>query len=41
MIINTQAFNTTMNEEKNAPGRSGNEAARIIYTKRKDGGDGV
>jgi type III restriction enzyme len=34
MIINTQAFNTTLNEDKNAPGRSGNEAARIIYTKR-------
>ena len=38
MIINTQAFNTTMNEEKNAPGRSGNEAARIIYTKRDEFG---
>lgn len=36
MIINTQAFNTTMNEEKNSPGRNGNEAARIIYTKRDD-----
>ena len=38
MIINTQAFNTTMNEEKNAPGRRGNEAARIIYTKRDEFG---
>jgi type III restriction enzyme len=38
MIINTQAFNTTMNEDKNAPGRSGNEAARIIYTKRDEFG---
>ncbi len=36
MIINTQAFNTTMNEEKNIEGRSGNEAARIIYTKRDE-----
>ena len=38
MIINTQAFNTTMNEDKNVPGRSGNEAARIIYTPRDDFG---
>ena len=38
MIINTQAFNTTMNEEKNVQGRSGNEAARIIYTKRDEFG---
>ena len=38
MIINTQAFNTTLNEDKNAPGRSGNEAARIIYTKRDEFG---
>lgn len=36
MIINTQAFNTTMNEEKNTEGRSGNEAARIIYSKRDE-----
>ena len=36
MIINTQAFNTTMNEDKNVEGRSGNEAARIIYTKRDE-----
>lgn len=34
MIINTQAFNTTMNEDKNVEGRGGNEAARIIYTPR-------
>lgn len=34
MIINTQAFNTTMNEEKNVEGRKGNEVARIIYSKR-------
>ena len=38
MIINTQAFNTTLNEEKNVEGRSGNEAARIIYTKRDEFG---
>ncbi|WP_061212647.1 type III restriction-modification system endonuclease [Syntrophomonas wolfei] len=38
MIINTQAFNTTMNENKNVEGRSGNEAARIIYTKRDEFG---
>ena len=38
MIINTQAFNTTMNEEKSIEGRSGNEAARIIYTKRDEFG---
>ena len=34
MIINMQAFNTTMNEDKNIEGRGGNEAARIIYTPR-------
>lgn len=38
MIINTQAFNTTMNEDKNVEGRKGNEAARIIYTKRDEFG---
>ncbi|MDR0938113.1 MAG: DEAD/DEAH box helicase family protein [Mediterranea sp.] len=38
MIINTQAFNTTMNEEKNVAGRGGNEAARIIYSKRDEFG---
>jgi len=38
MIINTQAFNTTMNEDKNIEGRSGNDAARIIYTKRDEFG---
>jgi type III restriction enzyme len=37
MIINTQAFNTTMNEEKNKE-KGGNEAARIIYTKRDEFG---
>ncbi len=38
MIINTQAFNTTMNESKSVEGRTGNEAARIIYTKRDEFG---
>ena len=32
--INTRVFNTMMSEDKNTPGRSGNEVARIIYTKR-------
>ena len=36
MIINTQAFNTALNEDKNVQGRSGNEAARIIYTRRDE-----
>ncbi|MBQ1971814.1 MAG: DEAD/DEAH box helicase family protein [Treponema sp.] len=36
MIINTQAFNTSLNKEKNIEGRKGNEAARIIYTKRDE-----
>ncbi|MCQ2067801.1 MAG: DEAD/DEAH box helicase family protein [Bacteroidaceae bacterium] len=36
MIINTQAFNTSFNEEKNVEGRKGDAAARIIYTKRDD-----
>ncbi len=38
MIINMQAFNTTLNEEKNVEGRRGNEAARVIYTKRDEFG---
>lgn len=38
MIINTQAFNTTLNEEKNVEGRRGNAAARIIYTRRDEFG---
>lgn len=36
MIINTQAFAASLNEEKNVAGRKGNEAARIIYTERDD-----
>ncbi|MGI6615701.1 MAG: type III restriction-modification system endonuclease [Dethiobacteria bacterium] len=38
MIINTQAFNTTMNEGKNVEGRRGNKVARIIYSKRDEFG---
>lgn len=34
MIINTQAFASSMNEDKNVEGRSGDSAARIIYSKR-------
>ncbi|MCL2153111.1 MAG: DEAD/DEAH box helicase family protein [Oscillospiraceae bacterium] len=41
MIINTQAFNTTLNEEKNVEGKSGNEAARIIYSKREEFGSRI
>ena len=36
MIINTQAFNSSFNEEKNVEGRKGDAAARIIYTRRDD-----
>ncbi|WP_027452676.1 type III restriction-modification system endonuclease [Segatella albensis] len=36
MIINTQAFNTSLNEDKNVKGRKGDAAARIIYSKRDD-----
>ncbi len=36
MIINVQAFNTSLNKDKNVEGRKGNEAARIIYTKRDE-----
>jgi len=38
MIINMQAINTTLNEDKNVEGRSGNEAARIIFRKRDEFG---
>ncbi len=34
MIINTQAFASSMNEDKNVEGRAGDAAARIIYSKR-------
>ena len=36
MIINTQAFAASMNEDKNVEGRKGDAAARIIYTKRDE-----
>ena len=36
MIINTQAFNASLNEEKNVEGRKGDAAARIIFTRRDD-----
>ena len=38
MIINTQAFNSSFNEDKNVEGRSGDAAARIIFSKRDDFG---
>lgn len=38
MIISMQAFITTMNKNKKVEGRSGNETARIIYTKRDNFG---
>ena len=36
MIINVQAFNTSLNADKNVEGRKGDAAARIIYSKRDD-----
>lgn len=38
MIINTQAFAASLNEDKNVEGRGGDAAARIIYTKRDEFG---
>lgn len=38
MIINTQAFAASMNEDKNVEGRKGDAAARIIYTRRDEFG---
>ena len=38
MIINTQAFAKSMNEQKNVEGQGGDKAARIIYTKRDEFG---
>ena len=38
MIINTQAFATSLNEEKNVEGRKGDAAARIIYSRRDEFG---
>ena len=38
MIINTQAFAASMNEDKNVEGRKGDAAARIIFSKRGEFG---
>lgn len=38
MIINTQAFNSSLNEEKNQEGPRGDAAARIIFSKRDEFG---
>ena len=38
MIINTQAFAASMNEDKNVEGKKGDAAARIIFSKRDDFG---
>lgn len=38
MIINTQAFNSSFNKDKNREGRAGDSAARIIYSERDDFG---
>lgn len=38
MIINTQAFASSLNENKNVGGRKGDTAARIIYSKRDEFG---
>lgn len=38
MIINTQAFNSSLNEDKNKEGRGGDAAARIIFSKRDEFG---
>ena len=38
MIINTQAFAASLNEDKNVAGRKGDAAARIIYSRRDEFG---
>lgn len=38
MIINTQAFNASLNEGKNKEGRTGDNAARIIFSRRDEFG---
>lgn len=38
MIINTQAFNASLNEEKNKEGRGGDSGARIIFSRRDEFG---
>lgn len=41
MIINTQAFNSSFNKDKNKDGRGGDKAARIIFSERDDFGSRV
>lgn len=41
MIINTQAFNTSFNADKNKEGRGGDKTARIIFSPRDDFGSRV
>lgn len=41
MIINTQAFNSSFNKDKNKEGRGGDQAARIIFSERDDFGSRV
>lgn len=38
MIINTQAFNASLNEDKNKEGRAGDAVARIIFSRRDEFG---
>lgn len=38
MIINTQAFNASLNEDKNKEGRAGDSVARIIFSRRDEFG---
>lgn len=38
MVINTQAFNASLNEEKNQEGRKGDAVARIIFSRRDEFG---
>lgn len=41
MIINAQAFNASLNEEKSREGRKGDAAARIIFSKRDNFGSRI
>lgn len=41
MIINTQAFNSSFNRDKNKDGRGGDRAARIIFTEQDEFGSRV
>ena len=38
MVINTQAFNTSFNKDKNIEGKKGNDAARLIFSERDNFG---